>query len=163
MTSSEDVKTIRELMGQVSPTELAKENRRLRFLLGDLINVCDDWYYGPLSHTQGLYELGEPVPLLRARAFLCGDMRRVYWIKRAALSHMALKRRLRKMPAKLIHVLTGLWIFALGFLAIGIGQLNEWWEPENGLAATVAAFGGYMSGGMMMWARMHFRQNGIRL
>jgi len=63
---------------------------------------------------------------------------------------------------KVRHVVAGLWIFAFGMIGAMIGHDTGWWEAETALNTAVAAFGGHMAGGAMMWARIIFDRFGIR-
>lgn len=155
--------TLREITRQADYKDVARENRRLRAALGNLIDLCDDWYYGPLFETACLYDGQEPTKLRRAKGVLAGDLRRSVWVKRWVAETIRLRKRARKTPNKIVHGISGLWILALGLASIGVGHGTGWWEPDQGIGAAVAGFGGYMVGGAAMYARVYFRARGIRL
>ena len=162
MTDS-TIKTIREIRGRTDYKQVALENRLLRSILGDLIELTENWYYGPLFNNCQVYGDSEPLPMLRAKAFLCGDRRRAAWVKAGVLATMEIKRWLRAAPHKLIHAVTGVWIFAVGILATKLGQDTGWWEPAATVPVMLAAFGGYMAGGAVMFGRMVYRRFGTKI
>jgi hypothetical protein len=156
-----DVKSLNEFLGRVDAREMARENRALRARLGEMIDLADGWYYGPLFETRGAFGHEEPVELRRAKATLAGDFRKVSWIKASVRQAVSIRSRLRKTKSRVVHMVLGVWILFAAILAAKLGHGTGWWAPEDTLDVMLGAFGGWAAGGMSMWERLYSRRLGI--